>query len=154
MYNKLLYLSLTCAGTVLASCAQQVEEDKALKEKLRHLADNVLTHSAPVYFSLDSLTTYPWEEALFLTPYTSLDKVNPTIPADLTPLKKTGIELDDSKTVLAFIKAGKLVSYVEVPRQHGDFAKLPDSARVYYPGRAAFRMVKERGWAVVQKVND
>ena len=151
MKERLLYLCSILLLTV-ASCGQEVEEDIATKERIGKIAEKVLEDSIAIPFSLDSLTSYTWEEAFIITPYTQLDKVNHITRADLSPIVGTGIEHDDRRNVVAFINHGKLISYVDLPRGSGDFSYLQDSVLLYPFGATEFRMVNKDGRALVEKI--
>lgn len=107
-----------------------------------------------IAFSLDSLTSYTWDVAFIITPYTRLDKVKQSTRADLSPIEKTGIERDEVSNVIAFIRSGKLVGFVNQPRNKGDFAYLKDTVMNYQFGATEFRMVNKDGRAVVEKIEN
>ena len=153
MINRLLYLSVIIS-LIVAACGREVEEDIVTKERIGEIADKVLKDSVAIPFSLDSLTSYTWEEVFIITPYTQLDKVEHITRADLSSIEKTGIEFDDGKNVIAFINNGKLVSYVDLSRGSGDFAYLQDSVLLYPIGATEFRMVKKDGRAVIEKTKN
>ncbi|MBD1397525.1 hypothetical protein H9Q13_10135 [Pontibacter sp. JH31] len=151
MKNRLLFLNLIFILALAASCGREVKEDIAVKERIGEIAEKVLVGSTAIPFSLDSLTSYTWEEVYIITPYTQIDRVKHITRADLSTIEETGIEYDDGKKVIAFINNGKLTSYVDLPRGSGDFAYLQDSILLYPFGSAEFRMVNKNGRAVVEK---
>jgi hypothetical protein len=153
MRNRLLHISLLTA-LIATACGQKVEEDTVTKERIGEIAENVIADSTAITFSLDSLTSYAWEEVFIITPYTQLDRVKHITKADLSQLGKTGIETDDGSNVIAFINNGQLTGFVNLARNKGDFAYLQDSVLLYPYGATEFRMEYKNGRAVVEKTKN
>ena len=153
MRNKHFYTSLFVA-LIAAACSSEIEEDIVTKERIGKIAEKVLVDSTAITFSLDSLTSYTWDEVYIITPYTQLDRVTQITRVDLSPIEKTGIESADWKNVIAFISKGKLISYVDLPRNKGVFTYLNDFVLHYPYGATTFRMINKNGRAVVEKIKN
>ncbi|MEP5236245.1 MAG: hypothetical protein ABJQ86_15620 [Cyclobacteriaceae bacterium] len=99
------------------------------------LYDSTLT------FSLDSLTNFDWDTVLVVTPYTPIEYLERDTNVELEPLHYTKITITEGYNVLAFIKHGKLIDFVELRALYGTYDYY-DSTRFYVPTTANFRMFR------------
>jgi hypothetical protein len=75
----------------------------------------------PVTVDFKQVTNFPWNKVYF-GPYTIAEKVNKQL--GLTWSNAHAIEMSDSFNLIVFVKGDKVVRYVELPRQYGDFDVL------------------------------
>jgi len=88
------------------------------------------------------MTKFSWDTAIILRPYSQINKLETELKIDLNEIGKTGIESDDAVNVLAFIEHGKLINYVELPRNKGDFSSIEDSSIIVTKNKCTFEMTK------------
>ena len=69
--------------------------------------------------NLTSLTTFDWEKAYLITPYSTQTGINEQLGVNFRD--PSGINLRDDIYLLIFMNEEKVVQYVEVERQGADF---------------------------------
>lgn len=105
----------------------ELKSDTLLESKFAILTNKVLTDSATLNFRLDTLTNFSWDSVFILTPYYPIENMEKNMKIDLADLKKTRIVSDEVSNVLAFIKDGELINFVDLPRDKGDFRNIPSN---------------------------
>lgn len=143
--KKTQYL-LILTLVILSSCnthekTTTLKSDTTIENKFEQLTHLVLTDTATIVFRLDTLTNFSWDTVAILTPYSPIDKLESEIKIDLTEIKNTKITSDEVSNVLAFIKGGQLINYVDLSRDKGDFSEIPDSNKVFTKDNCVFELV-------------
>ena len=65
-----------------------------------------------------------WERVCVLGPYSNNDTAKKTLGFEWSAETKTSIQTNEGMSVLLFVHDNKVVSFVEHPRNHGDFSNL------------------------------
>ncbi|MGB7815737.1 MAG: hypothetical protein WBL28_05235 [Methylotenera sp.] len=76
--------------------------------------------------SVNLFTAVPgnWEKVCVLGPYSNNDIAKKTLGFEWSAETKTSIQTNEGISVLLFVQDNKVVSFVEHPRNHGDFSNL------------------------------
>lgn len=98
--------------------------------------------TSKIKFRLDTLTNYSWDSVIIMTPYYSIDDIERSTKINLSEIRQTGIEMNDGINVLAFLRDGKLISYIDLSRRNGDFSYSIDSSRIFIKENALFEVTK------------
>jgi hypothetical protein len=120
----------------------KLKSDISLESKFEQLTNEVRAKNTTINFRLDSLTNFPWDTVIILTPYSQIEQFENKLNIDLTEIKKTQIVSDDVSNVLVFIKNGQLINYVDLPRNKGDFVNMTDSINVIPKGNCRFSLIQ------------
>lgn len=146
MTNKIFILLFTFLWTLYISCPSdkrpELRTDTLLKEKFAILTNNARKISDTISFRLDTLTNFSWDSMFIITPYFSVEYLEKWTKVDLTIIKNAGIESRDEINVLAFVKNGSLVNYVELPRNNGDFSAITNKNRIVKRDSCLFELVR------------
>jgi len=118
----------------------KIKIDFNLEKRLEDLTDKVINDSIKITFQFDTLTTYSWDTLIIITPYCPIVKIEKDNKLDLRALKNTMIISDEVTNVLAFIKKGVLFSYVDLPRDKGDFANTINNYQIFNKNNCIFEM--------------
>lgn len=140
---KFIYKFLFLAA-ILPSCnsssesSDEIYVDHELENRLEQLTEIGRYDTVRIMFRLDTLTDYSWDTLIIVTPYYPIEEIEQQTKVDLAAIKNTGIENDEASNVLAFVKNGQLISYVDLPRPKGDFASNSDSLIIVTPENSTF----------------
>ncbi len=76
--------------------------------------------------SVNLSTAFPgtWEKVCVLGPYSNDNIAKTTLGFEWSAETKTSIQTNEGISVLLFVQDSKVVSFVEHPRNHGDFSNL------------------------------
>lgn len=98
---------------------------------------------------VDLALAYPaaWDRVCVLGPYADDGTARRALGFDWSAETKSSIHYSDTISVLVFVRANEVVSYVEHPRNKGDFSNL--SEHCYARAKAVFRQLDhpDHGWA-------
>ena len=120
----------------------KLKSDISLESKFEQLTNEVRARNTTINFRLDSLTSFSWDTVIILTPYSQIKQLENKLNIDLTEIKKTQIVSNDGSNVLAFIKNGQLINYVDLPRNKGDFDNMTDSVNVITKENCSFSLIQ------------
>lgn len=124
------FLVLTMA--LLTACdSSKLKSDIALEKKFEQLTKRALLDTTAIHFRLDTLTNFSWDTLIVFPPYSQVADIEEKTSIDLSEIEATNIESIDSFNVLAFIKGGQLINYVELPRDKGDFPQVTDTINIF-----------------------
>lgn len=137
-------LTLFFSIIVLNSCnpskiESKLESDKVLESKFEILTQNARKTNTTIIFRLDTLTNFSWDTAVILTPYFNIGRLENNIKVDLTEIKNTKISNDEVSNVIAFIRNGKLINFIDLPRGKGDFSS--DTSTIYTQNNCIFELI-------------
>jgi hypothetical protein len=147
MTTTMTRLTLILILIVMSECntpdkATKLNSDILLENEFEQLIKTALADTTATTFRLDTLTNFSWDTLIILTPYFPIDKLENEIKVDLKEIKKTKIVSDEISNVLGFIKGGRLINYVDLPRAKGDFSKITDNSRVFTKNNCLFELVR------------
>ena len=123
----------------------QLKSDAQLERRFEQLTSEVHHFGEEMKFRLDTLAKFDWDTIIVLKPYCNIDKVEHETNVDLNAVKKTRIVHDEVSNVLAFISKGKLVNYVDLPRNKSDFSHLKDDEIIISREYATFTINEING---------
>lgn len=121
-----------------------VVEDKDLVERLQRLVENKKGNNERVVVNFARITNFKWDKLLIFTPYTDPKEIAGKQGFRWTNSIQTSIFVNDGENLLLFIKGDKVIRYINLPRNHGNF---PDSL-----GRCCFDY--NNAVFEVQEIND
>ena len=106
------------------------------------LADRVVTaaRSEGAVIRMADLTSFPWDRVCLFGPYTIQGQVDSCLGFDWPEFKATGLEMDDSFSLMVFSLAGRVAHSEKVSRRL-DFATSV-YGRPFSPQTAVFRAVR------------
>lgn len=93
-------------------------------------------------FSLDSITKFDWDSVLIITPYIPIKYTKFDTKVDLYKLRHTKVTSSEGTNVLAFVKKGEIVDFLELESKYGLF-KSYNAIRYYTPSTSNFLIVKK-----------
>ena len=74
--------------------------------------------------SLTAAAPGAWEKVCVLGPYSNNDSAKQTLGFEWNAETRTSIQTNEGISLLLFVQDKEVVSYVEHPRNHGDFSNL------------------------------
>ena len=154
----LIFLIISiCTACDLSDKKVRLKSDILLESKFEQLTNVVRAKNTTLNFHLDSLTNFSWDTVIILTPYYQIKQLENKLNIDLTEIKKTQIVVDEVSNVLAFIKNGQLINYVDLPRNKGDFVNVTGSVNVISKKNCRFSLVQsnikfESGQTIVKVI--
>ncbi len=80
------------------------------------------------HIRLAEFTDFEWDLFYIFPPYTSGDQIVSTLGYDWFGVRFTSIAESDNVNLLVFMREGRVVRWVELPRSTGDFALLADDS--------------------------
>jgi hypothetical protein len=122
---------LLAALTLAAAGCSSPHAEPALRDRLVE----ALAKGEPV--ELRSVTPFAWDRVHVIPPYTQPNDIREATALEQTGAGRFGIEKRDDICLLVFVKGGKLVEAVDVPRDRADFAKLREQKGLT-PAQAVF----------------
>lgn len=141
------HISLILTVTVLIACnsldkKNALQPDVSLENKFEQLTNKARSDTEAIIFRLDTLTSFSWDSVIIITPYSQIDKLEEKTKINLAEVKNTKIVADEVSNVLAFVKRGQVIKYVDLPRAKGDFANISDNNGVFTKGNCLFELVQ------------
>lgn len=108
---------LGCMAMLLAGCGANSRDQVAISNQLKEAIDS----SADI-INLDQVGSPAWSRFCVISPYSSNGDVENVLGFSWDADEKTSIQFSDQIVLLMFVDNNDVVSYVEYPRQDGDFA--------------------------------
>jgi len=141
--TRYLYVLTLAILSALFSCKSpnheiNIQSDTVLEAKFEQMTNKVWSKKSKLIFRLDTLTNYSWDSVIILTPYYPIYKIEQKTKIDFTAVRHTAIVNDEVSNVLAFIKNGQLINYVDLPRNKGDFLRFQDSINIFTKDNCLF----------------
>lgn len=112
LIGGLVFIALLGALFILFHKFSKINEDVALRNKIVE----TLKQSNKIEFS--KLTDFPWDTMYIFTPYSKPENILKTDGISSYD-SNFNIELLDNINMIAFVKANKLVAFIELPRNYG-----------------------------------
>lgn len=134
-------MSAALAATVLTSCSKQMDADQ--ERFIKELRATVGAKDVE-RLSLASMPMKPWDSLYNVAPYTPAQEIRKVFGDDSDQVLRTGIDGRDDIAVLVFMKQGRVVGAVQVPRGICDFTSLP-SLEGIPQSEAIFRLQRVNG---------
>ena len=117
MIRLFIVLVAALSACNLTDKSAKLKSDAALEGKFEQLTTLAINGTVGIKFRLDTLTSFSWDTLIVVTPYSPINRLENELKIDLTEIKGTRIVSDEVSNVLAFIKDGQLVNYVDLPRE-------------------------------------
>ena len=80
--------------------------------------------SKGVSVNLATAVSGTWEKVCVLGPYSNNETSKSTLGFEWNVETKTTIQTNEGISLLVFVRANKVVAYIEHPRNHGDFSNV------------------------------
>ncbi len=114
--------------------------NKELERQFKNLSKKAYQDSV-IFFDLDTQTTFEWDSALIITPYSPIEILEKKTKIKLDLLNYTKIDVTEGYSVIAFVKSNKLIDFLELNNRYGAFESF-EGTRVYSSGHSKFKMFK------------
>jgi hypothetical protein len=88
--------------------------------------------------NISKITSFEWDSLYIFKPYTPLDTIKKQIGFEWEGLESALVNQSDNFNLLLFIKAKQVVSFVQLPRNYGDFARITTSGPCVKSGSAFY----------------
>lgn len=127
-----------------------INKSKIIKEDvaLRNLIIETVQKSNEIDFA--KLTNFEWDTMYVFTPYSQAKDI---LEEDniITYNSRFNIEINDNINMIGFVKANKLVQFVELPRIYGGMDL--DSPVKFSKEEAEFRILQGKEGILLEKIN-
>ena len=114
MCNRLLAVS--CILVTAAGCTAHDSTSSAIARQF--------VESKGSSVSLATAVPSAWERVCVLGSYSNNDTAKKTLGFEWNAETKTSIQINEGISLLLFVQDNEVVSFVEHPRNHGDFSNL------------------------------
>jgi hypothetical protein len=74
--------------------------------------------------NIADMTSFEWEKLYVFKPYTQIKEIHSKLGFIWNDAELTLIHQSDEFNLLVFVKSNKIIHFVNIPRNHGDFYKL------------------------------
>ena len=74
--------------------------------------------------SISTLTSFEWSDLYVFKPYTPIDEIHSTLGFEWEQAESTMIQHAEGFNLLVFVNDKRVVSFVKVPRNYGDFYRI------------------------------
>lgn len=132
-----------------------IKENTELKNTLDILVKGKIEKSENTTIDFYEITKFKWDKLYIVTPYVNPKKYSKKHGIEGIYSVITNIELNDDINCLVFVLNNKIVSYVNYPRNKGDFCNIEKTkTEGFTPKEAKFQYVIENGWINVTQIKD
>lgn len=139
---------LICIGVISTQFQhEKMMQDNNLKSKLETLAESKKSNYEKVTIDFKEIATFDWDKLHVITPYVSPKEYAKRQNIKGMNLIDTDIDINDSINLLIFVLDKKIVSYINYPRNKGDFCDVGKYTRDgFTPDEAIFEVKEEDDW--------
>ena len=113
-----------CSRLIVASCILVAAVGCTARDSTSSEIARQFAESKGSSVSLTAAVPGAWEKVCVLGPYSNNETAKQTLGFEWDAETKTSIQTNDGISLLLFVQDNRLVSYVEHPRNHGDFSNL------------------------------
>lgn len=113
-----------CSRLIVASCILVAAVGCTARDSTSSAIAKQFTESKGSSINLTAAGPGAWEKVCVLGPYSNNDTVEQTLGFKWDAETKTSIQTNESISLLLFVQEKRIVSYVEHPRNNGDFSNL------------------------------
>jgi hypothetical protein len=113
-----------CSRLIVASCILVAAVGCTALDSTSSAIAKQFAESKGSSVSLTTAVPGDWEKVCVLGPYSSNDTAKQTLGFEWNAEAKTSIQTNEGISLLLFVQDKQVVSYVEHPRNHGDFSNL------------------------------
>lgn len=111
-----------CSRLIVASCILVAAVGCTAHNSTSSAIAKQFTESKGSSVSLTAAVPGAWEKVCVLGPYSNNDTAKQTLGFEWNAEAKTSIQTNEGISLLLFVQDKQVVSYVEHPRNHGDFS--------------------------------
>jgi len=113
-----------CSRHIVTSCILVVAVSCTAHDATSSAIAKQFAESKGSSVSLTAALPSAWEKVCVLGPYSNNDAAKQTLEFEWNAEAKTSIRTNEGISLLLFVQDKQVVSYVEHPRNHGDFSNL------------------------------
>lgn len=113
-----------CSRLIVASCILVAAVGCTAHDSTSSAIAKQFAESNGSSVSLTAAVPGAWEKVCILGPYSYNDTAKQTLGFEWNAEAKTSIQTNEGISLLLFVQDKQVVSYVEHPRNHGDFSNL------------------------------
>ncbi|MES2355159.1 MAG: hypothetical protein V4568_12315 [Pseudomonadota bacterium] len=117
-------MPLMCIRLIIASCIWVAAVGCTAHDSTSAAIAKQFAESKDSSVSLTVAVPGAWEKVCVLGPYSNNDTAKQTLGFEWNAEAKTSIQTNEGISLLLFVQDKQVVSYVEHPRNHGDFSNL------------------------------
>jgi len=121
MMNRWI-VALGCVTVLLAGCGAHSREQATIRSQLKVAID-----SPAEIIDLTQIGPPAWSRFCAISPYSDNEAIQAVLGFSWDADENTSIQYSDHIVLLMFVDTNEVFSYVEYPRQYGDFADLSPS---------------------------
>jgi len=132
-YMRSRLLLASCVSIAVLGCAAHDASSAAISRQF--------DESKGISVNLATAVPGSWEQVCVLGPYSTNQTVKKTLGFEWSAETKTSIQTNDGISLLLFVQEKKIITFVEHPRNHGDFSNL--SGQCFLKEKAQFTHEKK-----------
>jgi hypothetical protein len=144
--KRLLITIIIIKLFLISACTHRNQEDLKsdieLEKKFEQLTSRALIDTTSVKFRLDTLTRFSWDTLIIRTPYYPIENLIEEHKIDASEINISKIHNNDNSNLLLFVENGKIINYLNLPRDKGDFSNIGDKNLILTRENCIFELIK------------